>query len=49
MTKRFGSLSAFAAALLVTAVPAGAGNFTGFYAGVQLGDTFGDASRPTTS
>ncbi len=44
MTKRFGSLSAFAAALLVTAVPAGAGDFTGFYAGLQLGDTFGDAS-----
>jgi outer membrane immunogenic protein len=44
MTKRFGSLAAFAAALLVTAVPAGAGDFTGFYAGVQLGDTFGDAS-----
>jgi|JI10StandDraft_1071094.scaffolds.fasta_scaffold74554_5 outer membrane immunogenic protein len=44
MTKRFGTLAAFAAALLVTAVPAGAGDFTGFYAGVQLGDTFGDAS-----
>ena len=44
MTKRFGSLAAFAAALLVTAAPAGAGDFTGFYAGLQLGDTFGDAS-----
>jgi len=44
MTKRFGSLAAFAAALLVTAAPADAGDFTGFYAGVQLGDTFGDAS-----
>ncbi len=44
MTKRFGSLSALAAALLATAVPAGAADFTGFYAGLQLGDTFGDAS-----
>lgn len=44
MSKRFRTLSALAAALMLTGVPAVAGNFTGFYAGAQLGDTFGDAS-----
>jgi outer membrane immunogenic protein len=44
MSKSFRPLSALAAALMLTAAPAVAGDFTGFYAGVQLGDTFGDAS-----
>lgn len=44
MSKSFRSLSALATALVLTAAPAVAGDFTGFYAGVQLGDTFGDAS-----
>lgn len=44
MSKSFGTLAALAAALMLTGVPAEAGNFTGFYAGAQLGDTFGDAS-----
>lgn len=44
MSKSLGTLSALAAALMLTGVPAEAGNFTGFYAGAQLGDTFGDAS-----
>jgi outer membrane immunogenic protein len=43
MSKSFRPLSALAAALMLTAAPAVAGDFTGFYAGVQLGDTFGDA------
>ncbi|MEQ1752935.1 MAG: outer membrane beta-barrel protein [Micropepsaceae bacterium] len=38
------SVSALALALVASVAPASAEGFAGFYAGLQLGDTFGDAS-----